>query len=180
MEIRTELNYLRMAPRKVRLVADAIRGKRVPEAEIALRFLARRAAEPMAKLLKAAVADAKENFQVTQPEALVVSRIMVDGGPTLKRSRPRAMGRAFAIRKHTSHVTLILESREPAPAKRRRRKANMAVVESDVMPGTGPTHLDEGARAAAGRPPADVFRQKSKVVTKPTGFVQRMFRRKAI
>lgn len=169
MEIRTQLNYLRMSPRKVRLVADAIRGKSVPEAEVALRFLARRAAAPIAKLLAAALADARQNFQILSPTSLVVRRISVDGGPILKRSRPRAMGRAFPIHKHTSHITLILESRGGTPERRKRKKVDIAIVEG------------EAPVASVGREGAhDAFRERPKVVTKPTGFVQRMFRRKAI
>lgn len=169
MEIRTELNYLRMSPRKVRLVADAIRGKSVPEAEVSLRFLTRRAAAPVAKLLAAAVADARQNFQILSPESLVVRRIRVDGGPILKRSRPRAMGRAFPIHKHTSHITLILESRGETPKRRKRKKSDIAVVEGEAPVGS----IERGVSH-------DVFRERPKVVTKPTGFVQRMFRRKAI
>ncbi len=169
MEIRTQLNYLRMSPRKVRLVADAIRGKSVPEAEVALRFLARRAAAPIAKLLATAVADARQNFQILSPASLVIRRISVDGGPTLKRSRPRAMGRAFPIRKHTSHITLFLESRGETPKRRKRKHADIAVVEGEAPVGSVGR---EGSH--------DAFRERPKVATKPTDFVRRMFRRKAI
>lgn len=178
MEIRTELNYLRIAPRKVRLIADAIRGKSVPEADATLSFLPRRAAGPVSKLLRAAVADAKQNFQITAPDTLVVARISVDGGPTLKRSRPRAMGRAFPIRKRTSHVVLVLESRGPVPARRRRRKADIAVVAGAAADAR--ESLSEGEGRAGGRMADEAFRTRSRVTTKPTGFVQRMFRRKAI
>ncbi len=171
MEIRTELNYLRMSPRKVRLVADAIRGKSVPEAEAALRFLSRHAAAPVAKLLASAVADARQNFQFTSPAALVIRHIRVDGGPILKRSRPRAMGRSFPIHKHTSHITLILESQGQAPEKRRRRKADIALVK-----GGAPVLIAPEKRESA----HTVFRERPKVITKPTGFVRRMFQRKAI
>ena len=172
MEIRSELNYLRIAPRKVRLVADAIRGKRVPEAERVLRFLSRGAAGPMGKLLRAAVANAKQNFQVSSPDALIVGRISVDGGPTLKRSRPRAFGRTFPIRKRTSHVTLILEGRDPGAGRRRRRNADIAVVKGEPA----------AAKAETRETPAkyEALRLKPKVEKKPTAFVRRMFRRKAI
>ncbi len=169
MEIRTELNYLRMSPRKVRLVADAIRGKSVPEAEVALRFLTRRAAAPIAKLLAVAVADARQNFQILSPASLVVRRISADSGPILKRSRPRAMGRAFPIHKHTSHITLILENRGETPERRKRKKADIAVVEGEA---SVESIRREGAH--------DTFRERPKVTTKPTNFVQRMFRRKVI
>lgn len=172
MEIRAELNNLRISPRKARLVADAIRGKRFSEAEVALSFMGRHAAGPILKLLLAAAADARHNFQLTSSDALVVSRVFVNSGPTLKRSRPRAMGRAFPIRKHTSRVVLILESREPV-APKRRAKADIAMVrETD-----GAADAAEHARV---NEKGDAFRAKPKVATKSTDFVQRMFRRKAI
>ncbi|MBI4132042.1 MAG: 50S ribosomal protein L22 [Candidatus Sungbacteria bacterium] len=174
MEIRSELNHLRMSPRKVRLVADAIRGKRLPEAEATLRFLARRAAGPLAKLLASAAADARQNFQISSPDALVVSRITVDAGPTLKRSRPRAMGRAFPIRKRTSRIVLVLESRDTSKAKKR-RKADIAVVRGEDV--AAERRMEERERPSER---GSEFRAKPKVDTKPTGFVQRMFRRKAI
>lgn len=172
MELRTELNYLRMAPRKVRLVADAIRGKSVPEAEATLRFIRRRAAEPLEKLLAAAVANARQNFQITSPAALVISRIAVNGGPTLKRSRPRAMGRAFPIKKRTSHVVLVLESHSPHAADGRPRGAEIAVAAGK------PAETEAGSAKTVER--REAFRLQPKVTTKPTGFVRRMFRRKAI
>lgn len=129
MKITAELNYLRIAPRKVRLVARAIRGKSVPDAERALKFLVRRAASPLEKLLRAALANAKQNFQVSDPELLVVSDVTVNQGPMLKRSRPRARGRAFPIHKHTSHVRLVLEAAgRVAPKRARARRASVAVL----------------------------------------------------
>lgn len=107
MEIKAKLNYLRIAPRKVRLVADAIRGLPVLEAERRLAFLTKRAAMPVLKLLYSAEANAKNNFSI-QKEDLRVVKITVDGGPMLKRSMPRAFGRAAPIRKRTSHVLLVL------------------------------------------------------------------------
>lgn len=179
MEIRSELNYLRIAPRKVRLVANVIRGRRVPEAERALNFLTRRAAGPIAKLLASAVANAKQNFQVSSPDELVVSRITVDGGPTLKRSRPRAFGRAFPIRKRTSHVTLILEGRGPGAGRRRRKKDDIALVKGEPAAAEGETRLpDRQARETPAK--FEALRAKPRVEKKPTAFVRRMFRRKAI
>jgi len=98
-------NY-RQAPRKVRLVADMIRGKRVPDALSALSFLPKRSSLPMKRLLESATANAKA--QGVADTALVVSKISVDKGTTFTRFMPRARGRATPIRKHSSHVTLIL------------------------------------------------------------------------
>ncbi|KKW18713.1 MAG: 50S ribosomal protein L22 [Parcubacteria group bacterium GW2011_GWB1_50_9] len=109
-EITAELNYVAIAPRKVRLVADMIRGMDVARAETQLLFLTKRASHPLAKLLKSAVANAKNNFRVDESD-LIVQRITVDGGPVGKRTRARAFGRAARIRKRTSHVTLVLGTR---------------------------------------------------------------------
>jgi large subunit ribosomal protein L22 len=105
---RVVLKYLRMSPRKVRAVVDTIRGRKVERALAILDFTNRAAAAPIAKMLRAAVANAanSENIDV---DTLVVKEIHVDQGPTLKRFIPRAMGRATMIQKKTSHVKCLLE-----------------------------------------------------------------------
>lgn len=107
---KARLRMLRSTPRKTRLVADLIRGKDVGDAEAILRFTDRRAATPLLKLLKSAKANAVNNHDMFE-ESLVVSKILVDDGPTLKRYLPRARGRADLLRKRTSHVTIVLEER---------------------------------------------------------------------
>jgi len=108
MEVKAKLNYLRIAPRKVRLVADMIRGKRVEEAQRILQFTRKRAAGPLLKLLNSAISNAKHNFQL-KAENLWISKLLVNEGPKLKRWRPRARGRAFEIQKKTSHITIVLK-----------------------------------------------------------------------
>jgi len=100
-------NY-RQSPRKVRLVADFLRGKNVSMALREVDFLSKRAAHPLKKLIESAVANAKENFGV-EKEDLMIKEIQVNKGLTLKRSLPRAFGRASAIHKHSSHVSIILD-----------------------------------------------------------------------
>lgn len=107
MTVSAKLTNLRISPRKVRLVAGLIRGLKVGEAQKQLNFLGKRSADPILKLLNSAIANAKNNAKMSEGD-LVVSEIFVDGGPVLKRHMPRAFGRAFAIRKRTSHITLIL------------------------------------------------------------------------
>jgi large subunit ribosomal protein L22 len=102
-----KLRYLRIAPRKVRLVADLIRGKSVNEAETILNFTPKKAALPLLKLLKQAIANAK-NLGL-EKEKLFISKILVDEGPKLKRVMPRARGQANIIQKKTSHITLLLD-----------------------------------------------------------------------
>ena len=102
-----KLRHLRIAPRKVRMVADLIRGKDAAAALDILQFTIKKAAEPMRGLLYSAVSNAVENHGM-DADALFVQSIYVDQGPTLKRWRPRAMGRATKIQKKTSHITLTL------------------------------------------------------------------------
>ena len=100
--------YIRIAPRKVRIVVDLIRGKSVKEAEAILRYTPKSASEPVLKLLESAVANAENNMELNR-EDLYVAEIYANQGPTLKRFRPRAQGRASAIMKRTSHITIVLD-----------------------------------------------------------------------
>jgi large subunit ribosomal protein L22 len=111
MSSTAQLRYLRISPRKVRLVADLIRGLQVEEAMNLLRFTPKRAATPLRKLLASAVANADQK-PGTDVDKLHVVTISVDQGPRLKRFRPRAMGRASAILKPTSHIKIVVEERE--------------------------------------------------------------------
>ena len=108
MAVTAKLRYLHIAPRKVRLVADLIRGKTVEQAQEILNFTIKRASVPLLKLLKSALANAK-NTSIANLDNLYISKITVDEGPKLKRWRPVSRGRAFEIQKKTSHVTLILD-----------------------------------------------------------------------
>lgn len=103
-----QLKYLRMAPRKVRLVANMLNGLRVDEAEAQLLLMPRRAAKPLLKLLRSAIANAKNNRQVPK-DRLVVKSMRVDQGPMLERFLPRARGSASPIQKKMSHVFLVLD-----------------------------------------------------------------------
>jgi large subunit ribosomal protein L22 len=107
MEVSAKLRYLRIAPRKARLVADLVRGKRIEDAINTLNFCPRRAAQPIAKLLHSAVANADQAGEI-DVDTLFVKTITVDEGPTLRRFMPRAMGRATRINKRTSHISVVL------------------------------------------------------------------------
>lgn len=113
MEVKAKLRYLRIAPRKVRLVADLIRGKKVADARRILEFTIKKASLPLLKLLNSAVANAKHNFNLNE-ENLYIAKILVDEGPKLKRIFPRGRGHASEIQKKTSHVTIVLEEIKPA------------------------------------------------------------------
>jgi ribosomal protein L22 len=111
--VRATARYLRASPRKVRLVADQVRGLTVPEARTLLDFSARGAARDVGKLIASAAANAENNHELVADD-LRVAEIHVDEGPTLKRWRPRARGRATRIDKRTSHVSVALTPVEEA------------------------------------------------------------------
>jgi large subunit ribosomal protein L22 len=109
VEARATVRYIRTSPRKMRRVVDLIRGHHVEEARRILRFSPLGATRDVEKLLNSAVANAEQQPGVIS-ENLMVSRAWVDEGPTLKRFRPRAYGRATRVRKRTSHVTLVVRT----------------------------------------------------------------------
>ncbi|RZS37183.1 large subunit ribosomal protein L22 [Herbihabitans rhizosphaerae] len=117
--------YVRATPMKVRRVVDLIRGRSVGEALALLEFAPQAASEPVAKVIASAAANAENNLDL-DPDTLWVSTIYVDEGPTLKRFRPRAQGRAYRIRKRTSHITVEVESRpkKAEPKKTPKKKSS--------------------------------------------------------
>jgi large subunit ribosomal protein L22 len=121
LEVRAEAKWVRISPRKARLVAEHIRGRSVPEARSVLAFTQREAARELDKVLRSAVANAESQHQLSD-ERLYVSAAYVDEGPVMKRWRPRARGRVGAIKKRTCHITVKLAEipvqDSPAPKKR--------------------------------------------------------------
>jgi large subunit ribosomal protein L22 len=126
MEARAQARYVRVTPRKARRVVDLIRGLPAGQAQAVLAFAPQAASDPVSKVLASAIANAEVTGRADR-ESLVVSRAWVDEGPTLKRFRPRAQGRAYRINKRTSHITVIISELEtaapPPPARRRRGQA---------------------------------------------------------
>lgn len=113
MKVRAHARHIRQSPYKVRRVLDLVRGLPVEEARHVLAFTDRRAADPVAKVLNSAVANAEHNFALDSDE-LVVTEAFADEGPTLKRWRPRARGRATRIRKRTCHITIVVSEEDEA------------------------------------------------------------------
>ena len=107
MEIRAKARFIRISPQKIRLIMGQVRGKKVEEALNLLSFAPQRGARILKKLLDSAVANAQQNADM-DVDSLYISKVYADEGPTLKRWRPRAQGRATRIRKRTSHLTVIL------------------------------------------------------------------------
>ena len=110
-----QARYVRMTPMKCRRVLDVVRGMPVQAALDILRFQPQAASEPVGKVIASAVANAENNQQL-DPRTLFVSQAYVDEGPTLKRFRPRAQGRAYRIRKRTSHITVVVQARPESAA----------------------------------------------------------------
>jgi large subunit ribosomal protein L22 len=112
MQTKAVYKYARVTPRKARRVVDLIRGKQAGEAMISLKFMPYRAARLIEKTVRSAMANAEQKAESIDVEQLRIEKIVVDEGPTMKRMRPRAMGRANIIKKRTSHITVHLTGEE--------------------------------------------------------------------
>ncbi len=163
-----QLKYLNIAPRKVRLVAGLLRGLSASEAEARLLLLPQRSARPLLKLLRSAVASAKNNRK-WDPTSLVISEIRIDQGPMLKRSLPRAMGRATPIHKKMSHVSLTLTTGVP--------RASRFVVLPPVKKEKKPEKQRGGTAKKAAGASGDI---KSGKPAPKAGFFKRVFQRKSV
>ena len=192
MLAKAKLNYLRIAPRKMRLLTDAVRGKNAKEVEKLLSFSIKKGAAPLLKLLQSAMANAKNSLDLKE-ETLYIVKITVDEGPKLKRWRARSRGRAFSVQKKTSHITLVLEgekeiAKKQAPtisAIKQPKQAKSAVLESDVVesePSQGLNPRPEGQepveKARSSKPQAD-RRPFKREKTKKIGAFNKIFRRKS-
>ena len=125
MEITAQLSNYRQSPRKVRLVADAVRGKSAEAALVELNFTLKRTSAPIKKLLLSALANAEHNNKLSR-ETLFIKRITVDGGVVLKRGMPRARGMMEPIKKRTSHILLVLAEKEAAESKKDKKLGRVA------------------------------------------------------
>ncbi|EFG48651.1 large subunit ribosomal protein L22 [Brevibacterium paucivorans] len=121
MEAKAKARYLRVTPQKARRVVDLVRGQQATEALAVLKFAEQSASEPVYKLIASGVANARvladKNGEAFNEDDLYISEIYVDEGPTMKRFRPRAQGRAFRINKRTSHITVVLSDEQGASRK---------------------------------------------------------------
>jgi large subunit ribosomal protein L22 len=124
---RASARYVRVSPMKARRMVNLVRGLPANEALTVLQFAPHAASEPVYKVLASAVANAENNERL-DPDSLLVSEAFVDEGPTLKRFRPRAQGRAYRIRKRTCHITVVVESVPPAQTRQAPAKATKATA----------------------------------------------------
>lgn len=199
MEVKAKLRFLRMSPRKVRLVANLIKGMNVSEAINQLKFNPKLTAKPLLKLLNSAVANATNNFKLDKKN-LFIKIITADQGPTLERWRPRAFGRATPIKKRTTHVNIVLD--EIVPSKKTEIKEVKKTRPAETVVGKQPRkEIEKGVTAAreekreAEDHQPEVFnvREKGKhrhmehldkkEMKKPKeekGFIKKMFTRKSV
>jgi large subunit ribosomal protein L22 len=148
-EVRAEAKWVRMSPRKARLVAEHIRGRSVPEARAVLAFTSREAARALEKVLQSAVSNAEANHGIAE-DRLYIKAAYVDGGPVMKRWRARARGRVARIRKRTCHITVRLAERPQA-----------AVAAEPTTPQAVETPAEKPKRAPAKKKTAAASKKKT-------------------
>lgn len=172
MLVEAKLRYSRISPRKVRLVANLIRGMQVEQAEQTLKFTVKRPVEPMLKLLRSAIANAENNFSLKK-ENLYIAEIKVDGGPIIKRFRPRARGSASPIQKKTSHISIKLQELGGKDTEKKTKKTKIKKVYSQEKP------KEEGSHQPTKK--QNIEKEQTKEPTKEAkGEKKQIFRRKSI
>jgi large subunit ribosomal protein L22 len=144
--------FVRVSPTKARRVIDLVRGRSVSDALDILRWAPQAASEPVAKVIASAAANAQNNSGL-DPATLVVATVYADEGPTAKRIRPRAQGRAFRIRRRTSHITVIVESR-PSKDQRSAKSSRARRAEGSKAAATAPAKKAPAKKAPAKKAPA--------------------------
>jgi large subunit ribosomal protein L22 len=157
--------FVRVSPTKARRVIDLVRGKSVADALDILRWAPQAASEPVAKVIASAAANAQNNNGL-DPATLVVATVYADDGPTAKRIRPRAQGRAFRIRRRTSHITVVVESR-PVRNERSAQSARARRAEASKA-ATATSSAKAPAGKAAGKAPAKAPAEHAPVKKPPT------------
>jgi large subunit ribosomal protein L22 len=169
MEARAQARYVRVTPMKARRVVDLIRGMNADDAQAMLRFAPQAASEPVGKVLASAVANATNNYAMDAKE-LRISEAFVDEGPTMKRIRPRAQGRAYRIRKRSSHITVIVTDGVEMPKISKPAKpAKPAKSEKTEKPAQAPVADKAPAKkAAAKKAPAKKAPAKKAAAKKTT------------
>lgn len=176
MEIKAQLRHLRIAPRKVRLVLSLVRGLSAQEAENQLQLLSKRGSEPVLKVLRSAIANAKSAYGI-EKDNLYIDKIFANEGQTLKRWLPRAFGRASSINKRSSHIVVVLKSKDDTQVKKK-KKANTPVVKNGGQ--ESPSKTGSVVAKSAGKENKRMGSEDIKrSVVKPS-VVKRVFRRKSI
>jgi large subunit ribosomal protein L22 len=193
MEVKAKTKFIRMSPTKIRLVANLIQKMPVEKALNQLQFINKWASVPVANLIKSAMANAVHNFELDK-DNLFIKELTVNQGPTLKRSMPRAHGRATPIRKRTSHINLVLGEIKVSGITKAKKQTIAAPVKLGEQPKKeASVKLKDSIKTEAAEPKDDVAKEKGKVIVDPRmdgrgghakieggkGFTTKMFRRKS-
>jgi len=181
MEVKAKAKFIRMSPRKVRLIVALVRGKKLSTAIDQLKFAGKFATEPVRKLLESAAANAKHNFELSE-DNLFIKEIRVDQAPTLQRWLPRAHGRATPLRKRMSHINVTLGE----IVEGEKKKARNVKAESPVKLGTAPAH-EEGVKVEeqkTAKPVENLTEKDHKIIDprregRSKGFTSKFFNRKS-
>ena len=165
MEARAQARYVRVTPMKARRVIDLIRGMQAGDAQDVLRFAPQAASEPVGKVLASAIANATNNHGM-QARDLVIAQAVVDEGPTLKRIRPRAQGRAYRVGKRTSHITVVVSDgvvieQDVRPAKAKAKAATPPAPKTDEEPAEKSTAKKSTAKKTSEKSTAKKTTEKS-------------------
>ncbi|PIR41208.1 MAG: 50S ribosomal protein L22 [Candidatus Yanofskybacteria bacterium CG10_big_fil_rev_8_21_14_0_10_46_23] len=176
-QVIAKAKHLHIAPRKVRFVAEPLKGLQVKEAQVQLTYIVNRSAVPLAKLLKSAVANAENNFSMVQ-DNLFIKNITVDEGVTIKRFRPKGFGRVSPINRKTSHITITLDEKVAGVRQTEKLKSKPVEPEKIESPAEG--------KAESLPKPKTLVQPKTKTakpiskenVKQDPSFVKRIFRRK--
>ena len=169
MEVKVYLRYLNIAPRKTRLVANLIKGMEVERAKAQLLFCKKRAAKPILKLINSAIANARNNLGIDG--IFFIKEIRVDQGPMLKRWMPRAFGRATMIQRKTSHITLVLEVKEPKKVERKKIEEKKEEIEKEKM------KIEKVGKETIKKEPSEIKKPEKKLkVPKILPGVKKMFK----
>jgi large subunit ribosomal protein L22 len=172
MQVKAEANYLRIAPRKVRLVADLLRGLDAGEALLKVGFINKGASQPLKKLLASAIANAENNFKLDKNN-LYISAITVDDGPTLKRWLPRAFGRATQLQKRSSQVNLTLSEKVASkPLADKKAKADKTKKDLEILAAKPKDQAEIGDGEEGGDSKKEIKKQTK-------GFTKKLFNRKS-
>jgi len=193
MEVKAKVKFIKMSPTKIRLVANLIQKMPVEKALNQLRFINKLASGPVANLIKSAIANAEHNFELAK-DNLFIKELTVSQGPTLKRSMPRAHGRATPIRKRTSHINLILGEIKPSGVAKTKKQTIAAPVKLETQPKKeAAVKLKGSVKEEIVEPKEDGLKEKGKVIVDPRmegrgghakieggkGFTTKIFRRKS-
>ncbi|MFH1456666.1 MAG: 50S ribosomal protein L22 [Patescibacteria group bacterium] len=180
MKANAILRHLRIAPRKVRLVADTVRGLDVLDAQNKLQFIRKHAAKPLLKLLNSALANAEKNFKLNK-DNLYILELKVDEGPIIKRWMPRAMGRASRMNKRTSHISLVLSEKIETKIKESDKKIDNKKDHKDIKIVKDLNEVKELEKNEKELKDTKVGENKTPVIDKKGKKVgsKRMFRRKS-